>query len=576
MLSVLSSAHNHREFTEVFLASLARPDCADLPFELVFIDNGSTDDTRNLVQTYPLSTNPNFQGLKFRRFSKNLGVAAAINQAAELAKNPVLLQADNDIVFGPGSLSTLMTWFECFPEGMISPNWPWLQKKIKRGSIKSPADLKPDMLTRLRRKAWHAPLVLNHASGSCWLCGRKLFNLVKGWDSTFVNSCAADDFQWKIALSGAPRLMIPCPIYHFGEISRHELANSSEQQQKDLGLFKARWGAHPENNARLAESMQQKEIAVFPKDAVRLLRNFVADLPAKAPAAGDLQGKKLPGKLSAVILTKNEEKCLPRLLKSLWWVDEIIVVDSQSTDQTVKIAKQFRARVIVRAMTDFSSQWNAGLAQATGDWIFTFDADEEVPLESIPVFRAAFQGAADELGGFRILRRNFALGRWLKHGQQFGKKVYWHDFVRRRRGFKPGDTLGGAVKLFRRSGAAFKNLVHEEVRVSGKIMQLQAHVNHYTADSIQDMFDKVSFYTTLHAQQIYTENPDQPPRFFYRLILWAPIKTFFKAYFRKKGFLDGFPGLARCLSMMLYEFLKAIKLYDYYQGSSDFRGRGVS
>ena len=129
MLSIISIAHNHRDITEVFLASLARAECADLPFELIFIDNGSSDGTLDLVQKYPLRANSNFRGLQCCRFSGNLGVAAAINQAADLAKNPVLLQADNDIVFGPGSLSTLWGWFEHFPQGMVSPNWSWLQKK---------------------------------------------------------------------------------------------------------------------------------------------------------------------------------------------------------------------------------------------------------------------------------------------------------------------------------------------------------------------------------------------------------------------------------------------------------------
>ncbi len=284
-----------------------------------------------------------------------------------------------------------------------------------------------------------------------------------------------------------------------------------------------------------------------------------------------MRKKKQTIKITALILAKNEERSLPRLLDSLPWVHEIVVVDNFSTDQTVAIAKQYGAKVISRDLIDFSSQWNAGLKLATGDWVFTFDADEEVPPESVAFFQKAYQEAADNIGGFRILRRNYALGRWLKHGQQYGKQVQWFDFVRRRRGYKIGEIIGGAVKLFRRQGAAFENLVHEEVRVEGNIVQLQAYVNHYTADSIQEIFDKVNFYTTLHAKQIYEKNP-AAPKWFYRLILWVPIKTFFKAYFRKQGFLDGFPGLARCMSMFIYEFLKYIKLYDYYWGMKKKQG----
>jgi glycosyltransferase involved in cell wall biosynthesis len=270
--------------------------------------------------------------------------------------------------------------------------------------------------------------------------------------------------------------------------------------------------------------------------------------------------------VTAVILTKNEEVRLPRLLASLRWTDEIIVVDNQSTDATVRIAEQNGARVVKRELTDFSSQWNAGLALARGEWVLTCDADEEIPADSAVAMQQAIRAASGEIGGFRILRRNYALGRWLRHGQQYGKKIHWYDFVRRARGYRWGDYLGGAVKLFRREGAGFQNLVHEEVKVQGKVVQLQIYVNHYTADSIQEMFDKVHFYTTLHARQIYQQNPLQAPRGFYRRVLWAPVGTFFHAYVRKLGFLDGFPGLARCWSMGMYEFLKLIKLYDYYWG----------
>jgi glycosyltransferase involved in cell wall biosynthesis len=562
MLSVLCIAHNHREVTEMFLASLARPECADLPYELVFIDNGSTDDTLSLVQKYPLSANPNFRGLKARRFSRNLGVAAAINQAAEMARFPVLLQADNDVVFGPSSFSRLFLWLERFPGALISPAWPWLQKKIRRDAFRSPADVNPAALAKLAKLAARAPLLLNHGTGACWMCGSKLFKRVKGWDTAFVGNCASDDFQWKIALAGAPRLTVPCPIYHFGEITRRTVPNSARQQE-DLALFRTRWGAHPENLAWLAELLAAAGIAQFPPDAAWLYRPWVlGGQTAPAPALG----KTKPPKLSALILAKNEEKDLPRLLKSLSWVDEIILVDSLSTDRTVQIARQFKARVISRAMQDFSSQWNAGLAVATGDWVFAFDADEEVPMESVPLLQEAFRQAPGTVGGFRVLRRNFALGRWLRHGQQYGKRVQWYDLVRRYRGHRAGDTLGGAVKLFRRQGAAYENLVHEEVRVPGSIVQLQAYVNHYTADSIRDMFDKVNLYTTLHARQIYEKSPGQPPRHFYRQVLWLPVRTFVKAYWRKQGFRDGFPGLARCLSMYCYELLKALKLYDFYFG----------
>jgi glycosyltransferase involved in cell wall biosynthesis len=271
--------------------------------------------------------------------------------------------------------------------------------------------------------------------------------------------------------------------------------------------------------------------------------------------------------VTALILAKNEERHLPRLLKSLGWVDETVVVDNLSTDRTVAIAKGSGAKIISRDLDDFSSQWNAGLALATGDWVFSFDSDEEVPAECVPRFLEAMRTAPPDVGGFRVLRRNFALGRWLRHGQQYGKRVQWYDLTRRRRGHRPGEYLGGAVKLYRRAGARYQNLVHEEVRVPGRIVQLQAYVDHYTADSIQDMFDKVNFYTTLHARQLHQDHPLRFPGGVWRSLWWTPWRTFISYYIRKRGFLDGFPGLARAWASAYYERLKYLKLYDLYRGN---------
>ncbi len=268
--------------------------------------------------------------------------------------------------------------------------------------------------------------------------------------------------------------------------------------------------------------------------------------------------------ITALILARNEELHLTRLLDSLGWVNEIVLVDNLSTDRTGALARERGAKVIRCDLSDFSSLWNTGLDLATGDWVFSFDADEQVPAECAPVFQEAVRTASAEIGGFRVLRRNFALGRWLRHGQQYGKRVRWYDVSRRRRGHRPGEVLGGAVKLFRREGARYHNLVHEEVKVPGRIEQLQAYVDHFTADSIQDMFDKVNFYTTLHARQLHLEHPERYPGL-WRSLLWTPWRTFFTYYLRKRGFLDGFPGLARAWSSAYYERLKFLKLHDLYR-----------
>lgn len=251
MISVLSIAYNQRQYTEMLLESLRRPDCADYPFALIFVDNGSTDGTRELVHGYPLADNPAFRGLRYHAFPENRGVAAAINQGFRMAQTDYVLQADNDVVFGPRSLSLLMAWADRHPGSMISPNWPWIQKKLGTRFFRSPADLTPAKLKKLERTGLKAALEPCRATGSCWLCARDLFNRVGGWDEGFRNICASDDFAWKVAVSGAERYTIPSPVYHPGKVTRGQMPRSSEQQEKDIRRFIEKWGGHPEDKNTL-------------------------------------------------------------------------------------------------------------------------------------------------------------------------------------------------------------------------------------------------------------------------------------------------------------------------------------
>jgi glycosyltransferase involved in cell wall biosynthesis len=260
MLSILAIAHNHQDYTGLFLASLANPACADAEFELIFISNGSTDQTETLVKNYPLKQNPFFKGLVFDAFPENRGVAAAINQAAALSHGNWILQADNDVVFGPGSLSLLNAWRSKFPNALISPNWPWIQKKLGEKYFTAVAAITPKKLERLHQVGLKAPLEMKRATGSCWLCPKTLFNQVGGWDAQYLNACASDDFIWKMALSGAACLTVPCPVFHAGKITRACVPKSQEQEQKDLARFRAHWGGHPENKRLLEQQLQEKAV----------------------------------------------------------------------------------------------------------------------------------------------------------------------------------------------------------------------------------------------------------------------------------------------------------------------------
>lgn len=265
MISILSMAFNQRQYTEILLASLSRAECADHPYQLIFIDNGSTDGTQELVRQYPLADNPHFRGLIWHAFPENRGVAAAINQGFRLAQTPYVLQADNDVVFGPGSLSRLMAWADQHPGSVISPNWPWIQKRLGTAFFQSPADLTQAKLKKLEKTGLRAKWEPFRMTGSCWLCSRELFDRMGGWDEGFKNICASDDFAWKVAVSGAERYTIPSPVYHPGKVTRSRVSNSSEQQERDVRRFVEKWGGHPEDKAALRRWQVQKGLKPDPE-----------------------------------------------------------------------------------------------------------------------------------------------------------------------------------------------------------------------------------------------------------------------------------------------------------------------
>ncbi|MCD4814234.1 glycosyltransferase [bacterium] len=274
MITLLTIAYNQRLYTEMLLASLALADCADVDFELVFVDNGSNDGTRTLVEAYPLKKNSHFKGLTYFAFPENQGVAAAINRGFDLAKTTFVLQADNDVVFGPHSFSILESWMHRHPRGMISPNWPFIQKKLGMGYFDSPRGITPEKLEKLEKTGLKAKLEPFRATGSCWMCSKELFLTIRGWDTGFKNICASDDFLWKVAVSGAERFTVPCPVYHPGKITRGKIPKSSEQQEKDLQRFQERWQGHPEDKNCLRMHQQTAGLQMDPEPKIYLYKRL--------------------------------------------------------------------------------------------------------------------------------------------------------------------------------------------------------------------------------------------------------------------------------------------------------------
>lgn len=242
--------------------------------------------------------------------------------------------------------------------------------------------------------------------------------------------------------------------------------------------------------------------------------------------------------LSVVIITLDEEANLRRTLASVAWADEIIVVDSGSTDRTRQVAESFHAQFFVEPWQGFAAQKNSALAKASGEWILSLDADEEVEPALAGEIREVL-AANPSVAGFRIPRKNFFLGRWIKHG-----------------GFYPDSKL----RLFRRGAGAFEDrLVHEDLRLDGAAASLQHHLLHHAYPTLEDYLEHMNRYSSLGAQMA---NQKRARGFSFIDIVVRPKLTFFYNYFLRLGFLDGREGLLLHLYHAGYVSWKYAKAWE--------------
>jgi len=228
-------------------------------------------------------------------------------------------------------------------------------------------------------------------------------------------------------------------------------------------------------------------------------------------------------KISACLIVLNEERNLPRCLKSVApLADEIVVVDSQSTDATAEIARQFGARVVQQEWLGYVRQKNFALEQAAHPWVLSIDADEEISPElAAAILRVKEDPAADAPGapnGYQVSRMVFYRGHWVRHGD-------WYP-----------DRL---VRLFRRAEARFTGgRVHERLELPGEQPILPGHLHHFTYENPADRDARCAKYAALWAQSAHEQGRRAMP--------WTgPLHAcarLGKGFILKAGFLDGAVG----------------------------------
>ncbi|MDD2688676.1 MAG: glycosyltransferase family 2 protein [Candidatus Omnitrophica bacterium] len=239
--------------------------------------------------------------------------------------------------------------------------------------------------------------------------------------------------------------------------------------------------------------------------------------------------------LSAVVITKNEERNIRGCLDSVaGFADEIILVDDESSDKTVDIAKEFTNKIIIRKMDVEGRQRNFAYAKARNLWVLSLDADERLTSELKKEIKEVLTDNT-KYNGFTIPRRNFIGDYWVRHG-----------------GWYPSPQL----KLFRKDKFRYEEVgVHPRAFMDDPCGHLKSDIIHYSYRDLEDFLSKLNNQTTREAQKWFNQNkPMRLPRFIYR-----SIDRFLRTYIGRRGYKDGYIGFAVAFYASLYQFISYLK-----------------
>jgi glycosyltransferase involved in cell wall biosynthesis len=247
--------------------------------------------------------------------------------------------------------------------------------------------------------------------------------------------------------------------------------------------------------------------------------------------------------LSAVLITRNAASVVEPCLESLAFADEIVIVDSASSDGTQEIAGRHNARVVQKEWLGFGRQKQFAVEQAHHDWVLCLDADERVSPELAESIQGALAAPVSPV--YRMARRNRFLGRWLAHGEGYPD---W------------------SPRLFNRMSARWSDdLVHEKVLYAVTPGTLKGDLLHDSSDDLTAYLDRQNRYTTLAARQAFERG--RSAGMFH--LLASPVVRFFKFYVLRLGFLDGMPGLVHISIGCLNSYMKYAKLIELRRAEKD-------
>lgn len=245
-------------------------------------------------------------------------------------------------------------------------------------------------------------------------------------------------------------------------------------------------------------------------------------------------------KITAIIPTYNEENNIMDCLESVKWADEVLVVDSFSNDKTLEIAKKYTDRIIQHEYINSATQKNWAIPQARYEWVLIVDADERVAEDLRDEIEGVLSKSSDDINGYYIPRKNFFLGKEIRHsGWEFQ-----HDLN---------------LRLFKRDFGRYENKkVHADIIIEGKKGKIKSPFLHYSYRTIAQYLKKLERYTNWAALDVAKVEK----RIGWHQLVFRPIGTFIKMFLLKLGFLDGIHGLILALFSSYYVYIKYVKAWE--------------
>jgi glycosyltransferase involved in cell wall biosynthesis len=253
--------------------------------------------------------------------------------------------------------------------------------------------------------------------------------------------------------------------------------------------------------------------------------------------------------LSVYMITFNNERTLEKALKALQWADEIVVVDSFSTDRTMEIAQRYATKVEQREWPGFRDQYQYAADACSHEWLMFVDADEVIPeaLETEiqeELKQNVARPEAERVAAYTCQRRTWYLDRWIQHGAWVPDRE---------------------IRVYHRDQARWEGGLHAKLVTKGRIEEFKGVYLHYTYADVSDHLKTIDKYSSTAVNDMR----EAGKRFSLCKLLFNPFWRFFKEFILKRGFLDGFPGFVIAVNSSFYVFIKQVKLWEAEYGKDD-------